>query len=76
MRKENVERLQKYVEKTSKPFSRLTNSVKELENMHNARLSGKEWQEKHEKHEFYPEHPAIKSIKRKAKHLALKKAKK
>lgn len=70
MKTETFNRLNKYVEKTSKPFSRITNSIKEIENMKNAKLGGKEWQEKNNKRGFYPKHPAIKSVERKAKSYA------
>lgn len=79
MRPENKKRLHEYVEKNTKPFSGLTSSIKEVENMRSAKLSGKAWQEKYEKRGFYPHHPAIKSVERhtkKAKGRALESAKK
>ncbi len=75
MRKENVKRLEKYVDRNTDSFAGLGARAKELRNMTNANhggLESKKWHEKYEKKEFYPHHPAIKSVQRKAKSIALK----
>jgi hypothetical protein len=75
----SIKRVNDYAQKDAKPFSGLTNAVKEVENMRKAKLGGKAWQEKNEKRGFYPKHPAIKSVERhnrkSAKGRALDKAK-
>lgn len=69
MKPETTTRLYKYVEKNRKPFEGLTRATKELENMRNAKMGGKEWHEKNEKRGFYPQPAAIKSVQRKSKHI-------
>lgn len=72
MKQENKKRLLEYVQKDTKPFDGLVKAGKELENMQNARVSGKKFHEMHSKREFYPDHPAIKSVRRKARDMAKK----